>query len=747
MAEEKAEFYAHSKEGVPLAQWQTLDQHLRGTAEKCARFAAVFSSVELARLAGLWHDIGKYQANFQQKLLGRLDYVEHSGAGAALAWEKFSTKGLPVAFAIAGHHTGLANYTESGSELPTPLKERIIENARVLSEILPWMSPELIAVGSPDLPRFLRVNQSTDAARLKRNSELWVRFLFSILVDSDRLDTEEFLAPDTYKRRTERFPPLEELATRLGRHIENKVSQLRDDARNSKVNLARAHALKRCRDASHSPPGLFSLTVPTGGGKTLSAMAFAINHAVQHDLRRIIVVIPYTSIIEQNAAEYKQALGEDNVIEHHSAFEDVRDKSEARDDLHLRQTLATENWDAPIIVTTTVQFFETMFSSHPSRCRKLHNVAKSVIILDEVQTLPLGLLSPILEGIQELVTNYGCSVVLSTATPPALIERPGFPGLRNAMPIVADSQRLASDLQRVDYVWPQPGVSTGWPELAEALGNEKQVMAIVHRRQDARQLAKEVTRLVGTESVHHLSALMCPTHRLETIKEIRTALENRQPCRVISTQLVEAGVDLDFPVVYRALGGLDSIVQAAGRCNREGRMDKGKVIVFRATTAPPPGTPKRALQIMETMLASREPLDPETPESIEKFFRSLYFSENLDSQDIQRERAQLNFANVGQKFRLIEDDFTVNVIVPYGKSADLLKTLRREGPSREVYRSLQRYTVSIYPDSFRQLERSGAIEKIAEGLFTLTSGFEQLYDKMFGLMVGDIPPGGGAVFG
>jgi len=471
-------------------------------------------------------------------------------------------------------------------------------------------------------------------------------------------------------------------------------------------------------------------------------MSFALRHAERHGLRRVIVVIPYTSIIEQNAAEYARALGPENVIEHHSGFDPAREAERRGEQVCRRRELACENWDAPVIVTTSVQFFESLFANSPSRCRKLHNVARSVLVLDEVQTIPPAFLLCIVEALGELVDHYGCSAVLTTATPPALAARQGFPqGLRNLRDILPGFGRLAERLRRVEYTWPRPQEPpVDWPTLAGQLARHRQVLAVVHRRADARLLAKQVQRAAGQQDVFHLSALMCPAHRSDVLARIRRRLAAGEPCRVISTQLVEAGVDVDFPVVYRAMAGLDSIVQAAGRCNREGRLESGRVVVFRAPTSPPAGTPRKGAEAAEAMLREAQgPIEPDDPMLVEDYFRRLYFTEHPDAHGVQAERQEFNFATVSRKFNMIEDGFARSVVVPYGQAPSRLDALRRDGPSRATLRALQPFLVSVYPNSFDSLLAAGALNEVAEGVFELTAPFHHLYDSDFGLVEGDEP--------
>jgi len=711
-------FYAHTLSGRPKTQWQSLPEHLRGVGDLAARFAAAFDSEEWGRLAGLWHDLGKYQSAFQRRLEGeRTDPTFHKVVGALLAHAKSPGKALPLAMAIAGHHGGLPDLEELAGLLKAE-KER-------LSEVAPRIPSEIGDLELPDLPLWLatdRASRRTERDRSRRRIEFWIRFLFSALVDADFLDTEAFMRPDRAVLREKRCVPLSELSARLDRAIEEIAAQ----AQPTPVNHVREQVLSACLAAAENAPGAFSLTVPTGGGKTLSGMAFALRHAVRNDLKRVIVVIPYTSIIEQNAKIYRQALGDEHVIEHHASLEPEKETQINR--------LASENWDAPVVVTTTVQFFESLFANRPSRCRKLHNVARSVILLDEVQCLPPDLLQPILDGMTELIGHYGCSVVLSTATPPALTARESMPmGLEDVRPIVPDPHDLARRLSRVRITWPRPDAPpTTWEEIAQVAARHDRCLVVVNRREDARRLA----RMLPEEGRYHLSALMCPSHRLATLARIAEALASGATCRVVSTQLVEAGVDLDFPVVFRAMAGLDSIVQAAGRCNREGRSDHGDVFVFRPPTSPPRGVLSMAAEETESLLRERGgTLDPSDPHLFDVFFRGLYFRSDTDAWSIQPNRAEFKFRTVAQNFRIIRDGATRSIVVPYADSRDRLDTLRAQGPSRERLRALQRFVVSVYEREFIRLYEAGAIEEIHGVVYALTPAFRHLYDDAYGLVL------------
>ena len=717
-------YYAHSVEGHGPPHWQPLEDHLRQVGALAGDFAAAFGSAAWGELAGLWHDLGKYRPEFQERLRGAAQDVDHGVVGAMLALAKHKELGLPLAWAIAGHHGGLANKcadVEAGRL--TPLMDRLRKNQTLLPSILPQIPAVIHDRSFPPLPPWLARTPASDKEALSRQGEFWVRFLFSALVDADFLDTEAFLRPNAQQARG-RYDSIGALEQRLADHLAAFAS-----APDTPVNSVRREVLDACRRAADEAPGLFSLTVPTGGGKTLSGMAFALRHAIRHGLRRVIVAIPYTSIIEQTAQTYRRALGKANIIEHHSNL-DPRKETEAN-------RLASENWDAPVIVTTNVQFFESLFSNRPSSCRKLHNIARSVIVLDEAQTLPPPFLLAVLDALRELTEHYGCSAVLSTATQPALAKRDGFPaglvGVREIMPNPAD---MARRLHRVRVSWQSgaDGPPVAWSDLAAELVAHPQVLAIVHRRQDARELA----RLVPQQGRFHLSALMVPRHRSLVIARVKRALRAGRDCRLVSTQLIEAGVDIDFPAVYRALGGMDSIAQAAGRCNREGRHAQGEVVVFRAPTLPPRGLPARGMEATETLLRQHGvTVDPMDPCISEAYFRNLYFRLETDARNIQRERQQFNFETVARLFRLIDDAFHFPLVIPCDRAKRVLKEVRRNGPSRERLRALQPYTVSVTERDLARLEAAGAVETVADSVRTLVEGFEHLYSPGFGLVVED----------
>ncbi|MFD2837537.1 CRISPR-associated endonuclease Cas3'' [Azotobacter vinelandii] len=530
-----------------------------------AEKAGIFGGQQLAGIAGLLHDLGKYTDEFQRRISGDLIRVDHATRGAMLAVERYGALGRLLAYGIAGHHSGLANGRDPG-ECST-LEERL--KGQSLPALLDQWQNEIQLPAMSELgPLPIKPVRERQVFQLA----FLARMLFSCLVDADFLDTEAYY--DRIEQRPSRRsarPSLPHLQQALNVHL----AGFRAD---SPVNRIRADILGHVRQQAVQEPGLFSLTVPTGGGKTLASLAFALDHAIRHGLRRIIYVIPFTSIVEQNAAVFRKALGEfgeQAVLEHHSAFSDNRAQDrQARDKLRL----AMENWDAPIIVTTAVQFFESLYADRPSRCRKLHNIAGSVIILDEAQTLPLRLLRPCVTAIDELALNYRCSPVLCTATQPAL-QAPEFRGgLQGVRELAPQPEQLFQRLVRVQVR--QVGILSD-AALQRQMAEREQVLCIVNNRRHARALYESIA---GSDGARHLTTLMCARHRSQVLAEVRQRLHDGQPCRLVATSLIEAGVDVDFPTVLRAEAGLDSIAQAAGRCNREGlrALEASEVLVFQA---------------------------------------------------------------------------------------------------------------------------------------------------------------------
>ncbi len=778
--DEQPQWVAHVRSDGQRLQWHSLDEHLNKVSALAADFAAEFGAAPWAALAGIWHDLGKYREGFQRYIRqcgdpdahieGRVAGPEktHSAAGALWAQEylaEVDKRSGPVvarvlAYLIAGHHAGLDNWF-GGLHERFNREDTLREGRDALAAAIPAAILQPSAA-LPDL-NTIRTDQKDN---IPGRFALWVRMLFSCLVDADFLDTERFMSQGKAEARSG-FMPVDELEKRLAERLALMAEEVAASGEaGSQVNLKRAEVLRACLAKAELPPGVFSLTVPTGGGKTLSSLAFALRHALRHGKRRVIYAIPYTSIIEQTAGIFRSIFGDENVIEHHSNVE-VDDTQET-----ARSRLACENWDAPLIVTTNVQLLESLFASRTSRCRKLHNLVGSVIVLDEAQLLPVPYLQPVVDVLRLLVKDYGVTLVLCTATQPTLESRNGFDQARQLRgfeageirEIVDDVAGLYGALERVKVHLPADlKTPSNWEQLAPQIAGHDAVLAVVGRRADARELYMRV-KAEDRTGLWHLSGLMCAQHRSDTIADIKQALltrrqalatgQNPAPIRVISTQLVEAGVDIDFPVVYRALAGLDSIAQAAGRCNREGRLSKGEVHVFVPPKPAPPGLLRMAEQATRILWEALPPeADPMGVERFADFFRRLYGDANLDAKDVCNllrvgQIGDVNFRTAAERFRLIDEAEGATVFVRYKRDADdeaidvLLNTLKKEGPQRWLLRKLQRYGVSIYQRDLQRLEGQGDVEPLGgdfPGLYVQSFGSDVLYDRVLGINVDGAP--------
>ncbi len=712
-------YFAHTGDSPSRDDWHTLADHLNDTGDKAAEFLKSVGCSDFGRAAGLLHDLGKYTQEFQARLDGDPRSVDHSTAGAKVAMSQYGPLiGKMLAFCIAGHHAGLADGTgEKGGSL----KQRLVKEVPKLDPI--WEN-EINLLNELSTPQI--IPRSRDTAGF--SAALFIRMLFSALVDADHLDTEAYYDQLRGKATLRGgHPPISELRKRLGQHLQ----ALTQNAEETPVNTLRTRVLNHVRGQAADQPGVFTLTVPTGGGKTLSSLAFALDHAKHHDLSRIIYVIPYTSIIEQTATVFRKALSQgsgdesDFVVEHHSSFDE--EQISGREGLR-KLGLATQNWDAPIIVTTAVQFFESLFASRPARCRKLHNIANSVVILDEAQTLPLKYLRPCVAALDELTRNWWTTAVLCTATQPALAESSQFPdGFRNLRELAPDPEGLHQDLKRTRFKRKEKVTDSS---LLESLRKTHQVLCIVNTRRHARELHES---LRDTPGALHLSTFMCAVHRRERLTEVRESLQGGAPVRLVATSLVEAGVDLDFPVVWRAEAGLESIIQAAGRCNREGRAARGDVFVFRPDEADGRRSPPGIAQLADAARsAMRKHGDPSAPEAIEAYFNDVYWIKtwkSLDEKNIlglieeRRDTLDFPFSTIAQEFKLIETSM-MPVIVPYagangvsGVANRLLKDLEFAERPGQIARKLQPYTVQIPARARSALLQAGAIEAVEKGKF------------------------------
>ena len=747
-------YYAHSAQDelsnfLPYEHWQTLQSHSVNVGEMAAEFARVFGAQEIACQTGQLHDLGKYSEAFNRRLHGGSS-VDHATAGAKIAVERWGNViGKLMAFCIVGHHAGLANGSAEG------------DNRRTLKQRLALQFGADIPALDNLWQQEIKLSQNLSAPPLKADAHhpffsyaFFTRMLYSCLVDADYLDTEAFYL-NLENKAIERggYPDLNALQHNFNqfinafrRRIAQASEQTEAEKRNAALNRLRSEILDHAVEQAAQPQGLFTLTVPTGGGKTFTSMAFALEHAKRHDMRRVIYVIPFTSIIEQNAAEFRKAfgkLGEQAVLEHHSTFDDGKLQNEATKD---KLRLASENWDAPIVVTTAVQFFESLFADRSSRCRKLHNIAGSVIILDEAQMLLLNLLLPIMQAIKELAQNYRCSVVMCTATQPAVQAENGFyRGFENVREIAPKPTALFDKLRRttVQHIGTQTDA-----DLLAKLTKHPQMLVIVNNRRHARSLYDQAKHLDGT---FHLTTLMCAKHRSQKLDEIRGRLKNGEPCRVIATSLIEAGVDVDFPLVMRAEAGLDSVAQAAGRCNREGKRPSENSFVWifapeEQWKAPPELAAQAAVMRLTADSFSDDLL---STQAVAAYFAELYQlkGSELDNKKILKmhndtgQSLDFPFQTIADKFRMIESHMQP-LIIPFDNEAEnLISSLHHADHIGGLLRKLQPYTVQIPEKALAALYKAGRIEPINEKNFgkqfyTLI-GLD-LYDEVAGLSWEDV---------
>lgn len=750
-------YYAHTPNDQ--GQWQTMEAHTLGEMEKsdgvailAREFAQPFGAGDLAYAAGLLHDAGKYSDQFQDylqrcwqaKQAGHQGKVtpgggDHKRAGAHLSYRLFNpSKPNMVGMTVLGHHGGLSAWHEVKNEAPNLEEEERLEQciARALNDI-----PALRDLtGGIALPPAVGKNEVS--------VEMFVRMLFSCLVDADSLDTEQHFnlaqahergrkasLRDWEQRLRDNQEALQEVAA------QNAVSKLEQT-----VCRIRREVYEYCLEAASLPQGAFQLTVPTGGGKTRASLAFALAHANQadHPLNRIIYAIPYTSIIDQTAQVFREILGEDApILVHHSALPDEekgKPGEEEGDGESSWRRLAAQNWDAPLILTTTVQLFESLFACAPSRCRKLHNIANSVIILDEAQTLPLTLLKPILDGLKILVRYYGVTVVFCTATQPAFeIMAPHLKGFKEIRDIVPQPERHFRDMKRVHYTV-QPD-KWNWQRVAEEMQSnpKSQCLTVVNTRADALKLLEALRQICGEDNpaIVHLSTLLCGAHRQDVLKEIKRRLKAGEPCLLASTQVIEAGVDVDFARALRAIGPFDRIVQAAGRCNREGKAELGEVTVFFPEGGGmPPDTYRTATEQAKILLKSGE-VDFDDPAVCTRYFESLYHNVNTDAFQIQELRKALDYPKVASAFRLI-DSPTKPVLVCYEpereRYEEVLAAATAGRVTRQVWQRAQPLLVNLFENDIRSLKQSGKIRDILPRYPDTLFAWQGNYDNVEGMV-------------
>lgn len=711
--------YAYLAHLTEDGRTQTILEHLKGTASLCSAFAAAFDAEAQGQLAGMAHDIGKYSAAFQRRLHGG-PKVDHASAGA---FECLKAQQLAAAFAISGHHGGLPDGGGRGDAAGTGTFWGRINRAsqRNLEDYHAWQSE--FSLPHANTPAF---------AGTRLEGMFFTRMLFSCLVDADYTDTGAFMDNSPY------LPASSSSMEELWRRLETYVSGWFPPK--GALNMQRCVILEQCMSAgAQYGPGLFTLTVPTGGGKTVASLSFALAQAKARRMKRIVYVIPYTSIIEQTAQIFREILGDENVLEFHSGVQFDQQEDDASSPETAPLTRSVETWDVPVIVTTAVQFFESLYACQPSKCRKLHNLAQSVLIFDEAQMLPLPYLQPCVWAIAQLVQHYGASAVLCTATQPAL--DPIFQEFAPEIPIREICPMAEAHWESFRRVSFQQAGTLSWMDLAARLQQQEQVLCVVNTRRAAR----EVFHQLSGPGNFHLSTLMYPAHRRRILDEIRRRLRDGLPCRVVSTSLIEAGVDVDFPAVYRELSGLDSILQAAGRCNREGKRppEDSIVTIFQGEDPPP--------RLFETSIGAGKIVldhcqDVSSRAAIHTYFSTLLDLKGAEAQDAHHilplmESEFFPFRTVAERFHLIESP-TTTVYLPLEEGAGLVELLRSGQYSRTLYRRLGQYGVSVYPQHLAALEQAGALEHLEDGSVVLRD--IGLYTQTTGLTLE--PSGGNALF-
>ena len=717
---------------------QPLIEHLIGTAEKASYYAKSFEKSDIAYICGILHDIGKYSDEFQNRIKNDGKLCDHSTAGAKVLKSMSPAIGNLLGYVITGHHSGLLNgggwgaKSEDGS-MQGRLKKEVPDFSAYSKEVTSQMIPALSVIA-----RQLADTKPLDERDQGYCFSFLIRMIYSCLVDADFIDTEEFMNEEKIPRGV--GCSFVELESKLIQYT-GKFSTA------SELNKKRKEIFEQCISKAENVPGVYKLSVPTGGGKTISSMAFSLKH-IRHNsgLKRIIYVIPFTSIIEQNAKVFSEILGNEFVLEHHSNY-DFSDNDEQGYNI---KKLAAENWDMPIIVTTNVQFFESIYGNKSSRLRKLHNIANSIIILDEVQMLPTEYIIPCVKALEELVHNYNCSVVLCSATQP---------DAERFMSQKIKTEEICSNISEMYNFFNKTRIEfiggTTVDDLLRRLHGIDQCLLIVNTKRQAKNLYEKIKDAYGQDGIFHLSTYMCPAHRLKNVNEIKERLNNGAKCIVVSTSLIEAGVDVDFPVVYRAMCGLDSIIQAAGRCNRERKKDLAYVYVFdfldeeyKVSKSTPFGNYLGQRQSITEIIAGKYE-DVTRPEAIKEYFDMLYRNATESELDKKRILKRLNegfdltspmdfnfdFEDIARDFKMIDDN-NYSVIVRYNDDAERkISELEYGYYTRDKLRSLQKYTVSLSWNEFNMLRDVGAVKAIGENLGILFS--REDYSNEIGLKMPD----------
>ena len=753
-------YFAHSANFS--GSWHPLANHLRAVGDLASKMAGKCPWYVEARLAGLLHDIGKYADRFQARLQGKDSGLDHWSQGASLALTQFHA--VAAALAIEGHHIGLQRGSTDTLRrlLPDNLPSAVLPGLVLSDSDLSRLQSRAVADGLEfHMPSAIAVTSWAQSVA----AMLDVRMLFSCLVDADFLDTEAHFDGDVRGKRYRPKGPSLDAETALARLDAHMASLRASTSAQANVRAAREALWNAIIHAGQLPPGQFTLTAPTGSGKTLAMLRFALEHVVRHGMKRIVLVVPFLTVIEQTARVYGQVFAgfpSNFVLEHHSlaGLGTETERRDAEEKGERQRCLLAENWDAPIVLTTNVQLLESIFSNRPSSCRKLHNLMDSVILFDEAQSLPQHLAVPTLAALSHLSTTYRSTVVFATATQPAFdaldaaVKKFAINGWR-PREAVPDHAELFKTLERVTVRWPEGDRKCTWAELAAEVRGVNQALVVVNLKRHALALMEALSDLEG---VFHLSTNLCAEHRRAIMDKVRAQLAESLPCRLVSTQCVEAGVDVDFPVVFRAMAPLESIAQAAGRCNREGRLNEqgclGEVVVFEPNEEGgwrrqfPTFIYYQAAQVTQTLLKMRGNLDINDPDTFRAYYRRLYDLNNPASQnaDLTRAIQELDFPEIANAYRLIEHN-AIQVLVPWIERKQEFGALRLEAEREGIYadwiRRAQGLAVSVYrtkdgPPAWAipaKLRRGG----VSDEWFILEGNF---YNDTLGLN----PPKGEQVF-
>lgn len=689
---------------------QTIQEHLENVAKRASEFCAHYKIEGLnvqdyAYQVGMAHDIGKYSDAFQQRIRGHKEIItDHSTAGA----KELQKRRMPAgAFAVAGHHGGIPNGWDcTDSNLLHRVKKREIE---------PYL----------DYEKEIEIKEIHEPLLEPFEEGFFTKMLFSALVDGDFLDTEDFMCQEDVDRGN--YASIKDLYQKAIEYIQPWMDIIE---KTPELNKIRTKILKQCLSKAKGERGCYSLTVPTGGGKTVSSLVFALQHAMHNNMERIIYVIPYTSIIEQNAKVFQNILGEDNVLAHYCTA--LLNSDSQSNEIYEKHKFSIENWDAPVIVTTNVQFFESLYSNKVSKCRKLHNIANSVIIFDEVQMLPLHSLLPCVKAIQMLIKSYQVSVVLCTATQPALEH------WLNPFPVKEICQDHVEIFQKLKRTQIKKLGRITDEDLLQRVNSEKQVLVIVNTKAKAHELYEKMQE----EGRYHLSTYMRPTDRRKTLDIIREKLIKGETCRVVSTSLVEAGVDIDFPTVFRENAGLDSIIQAAGRCNREGKRNAEESMVWVFSLEKIPRMLSKNIAITDETIEKYGVYD--SLQSIKYYFETLQSLDEtfLDSNNIVEsfkdglDGIKMPFKKIAEVFHMIDSDTKVLIVPIETESCHLIEKLQYKIDNRESFKGIIQelgiYSVNLYENEYQNLLYDGNSYEIVDGVAVLQN--LQLYFNDKGLV-------------